>query len=100
MLVRQRMDKYHMHSTPYYVYLFFLVSNILVTASHLELIFYYLRSMPLTDLVRFMFKFVLLSHTLVGYTNIYLYDRLNLYHFMHTFVHFTIVVLTWYDFTS
>ena len=44
------------------------------------------------------FKFDLLHHILVGHTNISFYERLNFNPFMRTFVHFTIAVLTWYDF--
>ena len=48
----------------------------------------------------FIFKFALLRHIIVGYTNIDLYERLNFDPFIHTFVHFTIVVLNWCYFTS
>ena len=50
-------------------------------------------------LVCFIFKFVLLSHILVVHTNIFFCERLNFNPLMHNFVNFTIVVLTWYDFT-
>ena len=46
------------------------------------------------------FKFVLLRHILIGHTNISFCVRLNFNPFIPTFVHFTIVVLTWYDFTT
>ena len=49
---------------------------------------------------RFLFKFILLHHIYVGYTNIYFYEQLTFNPFCYTFVKFTIVVLTWYDFTS
>ena len=48
---------------------------------------------------RFVFKFILLRHMYVGYTNISFCQWLNSNPFSRTFVHFTIVVLTWYDFT-
>ena len=48
----------------------------------------------------FLFKFVLLCHILVGYTNIFLCERLIFNLFSHTFVHLTIVVLNSYDSTS
>ena len=48
----------------------------------------------------FLFKFVLLLHILVSHTNIFFCERLNFNIFMGTFVHFDIVVLTRYDFTS
>ena len=48
----------------------------------------------------FLFKFVLFHHILVGHTNISFCERLKLNIFMRTFVYFTIVVLTWYDFKS
>ena len=48
----------------------------------------------------FTYKFVLLRHILVGYTNVYFCDKLNFNTFSRTFVHFTIFVLTWNDFTS
>ena len=50
--------------------------------------------------VIFMFKFVLFNHILVGYTNISFCERFNFNPFIHTFVYFTIIVLTWYYFTS
>ena len=36
---------------------------------------------------------------LVGYTNISFYERLKYNPFRSTYLHFTIIVLTWYDFT-
>ena len=49
---------------------------------------------------RFVLKFVLLRHILVGDTDFYFYERLKLNPFSCTFVYFTIVIFTWYDFTS
>ena len=49
---------------------------------------------------RFLFKFVLFHHVLVGHNKISLCDQLKFNIFMRTFVYFTIVVLTWYDFKS
>ena len=48
---------------------------------------------------RFISKFILLRHVYVGYSNISFRERLSFNTFSHTFVHFTIAVLTWYDFT-
>ena len=48
----------------------------------------------------FIFRFVLLGHIPVGHTNIFFCGRLNFNPFSHTFVNFTIFILTWYDFTS
>ena len=41
-----------------------------------------------------------MRHILVGHTNISFCERLNFNTFMRTFLNFTIVILTWYDFTS
>ena len=46
----------------------------------------------------FLFKFVLLLHIYVGYTKISFCELLNFNTFSRTFVHFIIVILTWYDF--
>ena len=48
----------------------------------------------------FLFKFVLFHHIIVGRTNIYFCEQLNFNIFMHTFLYFNTVILTWYDFTS
>ena len=48
----------------------------------------------------FVLKFVLLRHILVGDTDFYFYERLKLNPFSCTFVYFTIVIFTWYDFKS
>ena len=48
----------------------------------------------------FLFKFFLLRQINVDCTNISLCERLRFNSFSHTFLHFTIVILTWYDFTS
>ena len=48
----------------------------------------------------FLFKFVLLCHILVVYTNLSFCEQFNINPFYCTFVHFTIVILTWHDFTS
>ena len=47
-----------------------------------------------------LFKFFLLRHILIGYTNLYLFWRLNWNTLMHTFLNFTVVILTSHDFTS
>ena len=47
-----------------------------------------------------LFKFILLRHIHIGYNNIYLRERLSFNTFIRTFVHSTIVALTWYSFTS
>ena len=49
---------------------------------------------------QFIFKFVSLHQIPVENTNITFFDQLNSNPFMRNFVNFTIVVLTWYDFTS
>ena len=49
---------------------------------------------------RFLFKFILLRHMYVGYTNSSFFKRLSSNPFSCTFIHFTIVVLNWYDFRS
>ena len=49
---------------------------------------------------RFLFNLILLHHIYVGYTNMCSCERLCFNLFCCTFVHFTIVVLTWYKFTS
>ena len=49
---------------------------------------------------RYLFNFFLLHHILVVHTNIYFCEWLKFNLFIHTFVHFTIVVLTWHDLTS
>ena len=48
----------------------------------------------------FLLKLVIFRHILVGHTNISFYEQLNFNIFMHTFVYFTKVVMTWYDLTS
>ena len=48
----------------------------------------------------FLFKFIVLRHMYVGYTNKFFCEQLSVNTFSHTFVHFTIVLLTSYDFTS
>ena len=45
------------------------------------------------------FKFGLLRHIIVGHTSNFFCERLNFNPFSQAFVQFTIVVLTWYDFT-
>ena len=47
-----------------------------------------------------LFKFIFLRHIIVAYTNIYFWEQLIFKPFSPTFVHFTIVIFTWYDFTS
>ena len=48
---------------------------------------------------RFLFKFVLFHHILIGYIKISLCEQLK-FHFFCTFVHFNIVIFTWHDFIS
>ena len=48
---------------------------------------------------RFLLKFILLHDIYVGYTKISFCDKLIFNHFCRTFVYFTIVDFTWYDFT-
>ena len=48
----------------------------------------------------FLFRFNLMRHIYVDYTNMSFYERLNFNPFCCTFVHFTIIVLIWYDITS
>ena len=48
----------------------------------------------------FIFKFVLLRHILIVHTNNFFCERLNFNPLIRIFLHFTIVVLTWYDLTS
>ena len=47
---------------------------------------------------RLLFNYILLCHMYVGYTNIYFCERLSFNTFSLTFMHFNIVVLSWYDF--
>ena len=49
---------------------------------------------------RLLFKFILLHQNYVGYTNMFFCEKLGFNTFSHTFVNFTIVILTWYNFTS
>ena len=48
----------------------------------------------------FLIKSIFLLHIYVGYTNISFSEWLSFNIFCHTFVHFTTVFLTWYDFMS
>ena len=48
---------------------------------------------------RLLFEFILLCHMYVGYTKIFLCERLSFNLFSRTFEKFTIVVLILYDFT-
>ena len=64
----------------------------------LGLIFYPIKFDHLCD--RFLYKFILLRNIHVDYTSISFCYLLIFNSFCCTFVHFTIVVFTWYDFTS
>ena len=48
----------------------------------------------------FLFKFILLRHICVGYTNTSFCDKLSFNPFSCTILYFDILFLTWYDFTS
>ena len=49
---------------------------------------------------RFFYKFLLLRQIYIGYTNISFCEKLSFNTFSCTFVHFTIIIFSWYDFTS
>ena len=52
-----------------------------------------------TAYVIYLFKFGLLRHIPVGENNISFWERLNINCFMIVFVHFTIAIFSWYNFT-
>ena len=74
------------------------ISRVARYVTCLRLIFWPIKFYHLCD--RFLFKFFSLCHIYVGCTNISFYERLSFNNICCTSVHFNIVVLTWYDFTS